>query len=164
MTPRQRYHSEQFSKYRRHTRLLDQKTSVTISADRTGGPPRLIDDVLRELTCTAGAVFTGRASSAASNPIADGTFLFTDYEVLIDRIVRMPDAEKFRQPSTFVVVTRPGGMVLVDGDAVSATVSDFPFLSMGRPYLFFALHCFGMSGPVTLPLHCPQCGRPVSGG
>jgi hypothetical protein len=27
-----------------------------------------------------------------------------------------------------------------------------------------ALHCFGMSEPVTLPLNCPQCGRPVSGG
>src|SRR5262245_19209337 len=35
MNPRQRYHSEQFSKYRTHTRLLDLRKSVSISVDWT---------------------------------------------------------------------------------------------------------------------------------
>lgn len=136
MNPRQRYHSQQFAKYRTQTRLLDQKRSVRISVDRTGGPPRPVDDILRELTCAADAVFTASAHSIASMPIDDGTFLFSDYEVVIDRTFRMPDIDKSPRPG---IVTRPGGMWLFrdDGAKVSAMASGFPFLGAGRPYLFF---------------------------
>jgi hypothetical protein len=139
--------------FKSRVRLLDRNEDALEESDSffdTGEEPRALHDAVRDLTCRAGAVFTGTVQSAVSFPISDGTFLFTDYTVIVQDVLRQGTAPYLR-PGRGTVVTRLGGRVDVDGATRRAIIGDLPLLEEGRQYLFFAKYL-----PATLDFEANQ--------
>ncbi len=135
MTGVQRIHSGLFDRFATGDRILDTSHSVDTIVDRVGSrTPTSFVDLLRRLVCSSDAVVEGRITTLASNPIKDGTFLFTDYTLSV--------VERFRGPAALqaaagqsVVLTRAGGELSVDGVTIRATSSDFPLLKRDESYI-----------------------------
>jgi len=128
--------------FRSRVRLLDRNEDAIEVGDGIfdiGEEPRTLSEVVRDLSCGAGAVFIGTIQGAASFPIADGTFLFTDYTVVIQDVLRYGSAPSLR-PGLGTVVTRLGGRVEIDGATRRAITGNLPLLQVGRQYLFFVKH------------------------
>jgi hypothetical protein len=141
MDPVTRFHSRQYETFKTHERIVDRKTTVHVIADEVGvmNPPSR-EDIVRRLTCTAAAVFTGTVLSSASFPTDDGTFLFSDYQVRIDDVLKMPAPEAQRHRADTVVVNRPGGRIVVEGTPIEAWASLFPALKASTQYVFFVTY------------------------
>jgi hypothetical protein len=77
----------------------------------------------------------GSPVTASSYPTEDNSFILTDYHFRVSRLVRA--ASGFNPDSSLIVVTRPGGVIKVDGDEVSAGLSTEPPLKSGARYLLF---------------------------
>ena len=125
--------------FRSRVRFLDRDEDAVETSDDifdAGAEPRAFSDVVRDLACGAGAVFTGTVLGAASFPIADGTFLFTDYTVVMQDVLR-PGHVTALQSGQRTIVTRLGGRVEIDGRTRRAIAVDLPLLQEGRQYLFF---------------------------
>ena len=126
--------------FKSRVRFLDRNEDALESADDMfdlGEESRPLPVVARELACGADAVFVATIQSADSFPISDGTFLFTDYSVVLEDVLRAGTASHL-QPGIGTIVTRLGGKVVVEGKPRRALVSDLPMLTTGAKYLFFA--------------------------
>jgi hypothetical protein len=114
--------------------LLDQLLSRVIHSEpensRISKP-----DILRVQACEAALVVVGSPVTASSYPTEDNSFILTDYHFRVSRLVRA--ASGFNPDSSLIVVTRPGGVIKVDGDEVSAGLSTEPPLKSGARYLLF---------------------------
>jgi hypothetical protein len=142
MTPVQVHHSKLYDDFKTRSRPLDTGWSITRTLEwrdsrRTEWHTLQLPTLVHNVKCPSDGSFLGTVLSAVSNPIADGTFLFTDYEVRLDEVFRMPPAPVRRVGAT-VVVTRPGGRLTVDGTTVQAVVSDMPLLALNKQYVFSA--------------------------
>ena len=93
-------------------------------------------DVAKELRCAADQVFIGTIEDSQSLPIADGTFLFTEYAVMVTEAIAPAPGEGGRAGSRLTVL-RPGGSIRVEETAITAFISDVPRLETGASYLFF---------------------------
>ncbi|HUF48988.1 MAG TPA: hypothetical protein VMM93_14315 [Vicinamibacterales bacterium] len=95
-------------------------------------------DIATELRCAADHVFIGTVEASRSLPIADGTFLFTEYTVMVtEDIVPGPGLVEGPPQGARVTVLRPGGSIQVGEHTVTAYISDVPTLVTGASYLFF---------------------------
>lgn len=143
MTPAQKEHARVFAEFQGQARIIDNGVSVhrftTDVLPSNPLPAKTLYDAVKDLKCSVDAVFEGRVVSGESFPTEDGTFLFTDYRVTIDRVFRSPSGPSgsHLEPNQDVVVARPGGALIVDGKSIEATVDAFPALETGRTYLLF---------------------------
>lgn len=147
MTPIQREHSKLHGKHPGWPRVLDGELSVATSAkdghfsmpdgnDVPKTPEPSAQRVLEDLTCESDAVFVATVSSSVSNPIDDGTYLFTDYNVLVTEPIRFTKGNIGRNST--VVITRSGGrIVLPNGRTVETVDPSFPLLQVNKRYLLF---------------------------
>ena len=78
-----------------------------------------MSDIATELRCAADHVFVGTVEGARSLPIADGTFLFTQYTVMVTEGI-VPGPIGGIRPGTRVTVLRPGGSMRVEEYTITA--------------------------------------------
>jgi hypothetical protein len=181
MTPMQRAHSKLFDRYKSGTRLLDKGVSISDTGHRgfqdPDAPQPTWESSVTDVACASDIVFGATVMHAVSNPIDDGTFIFTDYTVRIEDVIYRKRTSN--NSGENVVVTRPGGEIAIGAGApVSATTAEFPLLVVGQRYVFFvkrvvstgafqsfdpmgtiAVHEGAISPLVPFPVKPPNSGR-----
>jgi hypothetical protein len=98
---------------------------------------------LKSLVYNCDAIFIGTPRRRTSALTASHTFVFSDYEVSVDSIAL--DRTGQLKLGSQVVVSRPGGVVTVDGAQFRAIDSEFPLFRLNLPYIFFG-HLSTLSG------------------
>jgi hypothetical protein len=139
MTPQQRKIASLFTKYGTNTKVLDDQLSI-MSHDDDGvgtGTKETTTEILTRLKCSDSSAFVATVQQTRTFPIEDGTFLFTEYHVLIDEAIRL-DPRTQNRFSRNALLVRPGGHMVVDGFPVSTERASFPQLQNWRQYLIFA--------------------------
>jgi hypothetical protein len=90
---------------------------------------------LNELTCRADAVVIGKVQAKSSQLIEEGTFVFTDYEILVEAVLKSPLSQINQNGS--ITVTRVGGTVGLNGHIVRAIDHRQEPLAVGGEYLLY---------------------------
>jgi hypothetical protein len=143
MTEKQKKHSKLFkgTHYSRGRKVAD---LVAKQGDvRLWGPireaslrPVALSVVLTNLKCNTDAVIIGVVKSKSSNLIETGTFVFTDYEITVEEILKNNDLAPIRQGGE-ITVPRLGGKVVLRGHVVQAVDEGMAPLAIGERYLFY---------------------------
>lgn len=145
MTERQREHSKLYKKYgsnRKIPELILSQTGeiqvyrlVPLIADLEGSQ-QSSQERLRQIICTADTVVIGVVKSKTSQLTEDQSFVFTDYELSIEEVLKNSSPTSLATNDD-ITVTRPGGNILLSGRKVKALDELFPLLSSGKRYLLF---------------------------
>ena len=93
------------------------------------------DGFLQKLTASSDAVVIGTVTAKASQITENERFVFTDYSLTVDEVLK--DEAANLQPQTEITVTRPGGKILFQGRVISARDKSFCPLAIGGHYLLF---------------------------
>src|SRR5260370_16552276 len=96
---------------------------------RAGGAPvmRIELDPANELgnvACESDLVVVGRTGQGVSHMTADKGFIYTDWSFAVESILKN-NVKAPVQPGSQIVVTRPGGQLLINGRKVSAELEHF---------------------------------------
>lgn len=163
MSEKQKEHSKLFkSKSTRPIKIKDklqepgnERGEIEVWApieEYTHYPARPLAAYLHDLTCRADAVVVGTVKGKDSNFTADGTFLFTDYEVAPAEVLKDAAASPIAEGGRITVV-RGGGAVAFGGRTVLAIDPAFPALQRNASYLFYlkAIPATGAYRPVANP-------------
>lgn len=142
MTERQRRHGKLFPYHGR--KLSDLVAAqggdieVVMHADviRTVDPAATKVPPLPFAVCNADAIFVGLLKSKTSQLNADESFVFTDYEMSVEEVIKDNSAAPARVGGD-VTVTREGGEVQLKGRVVRAKRNDFQHSQVGKRYLLF---------------------------
>ena len=81
-------------------------------------------------------MFSGEVVDVATFPTESGRSLFSDYQVRTTDVYRAAPSVPLKIGAE-VVVTRPGGKLIVDGTVVEASIKAFRPLRVGATYMFF---------------------------
>lgn len=143
LTAKQRIHSKISSHYSELTNNLpgDKTISETVAHSKSKiiersveigvgellTEPEAPEAYLGELARSSDLIIRGRVTKRASQITEDDTFLFTDYDVIIVEVFKNNAAAPIDAGKT-IVVTRPGGKVVLDGVVVKATDSAYAAL------------------------------------
>jgi hypothetical protein len=95
-----------------------------------------LGESLLKLGCNTDLIIIGSAKSKASNIIEIGTFLFTDYEITVEEILKNSDLAPVQQGQD-ITVPRSGGVVTLNGHTVTALDEEESPLVKGEHYLLF---------------------------
>lgn len=98
--------------------------------EKTVKPGTLLS--LEEFACQSRAIVVGRAIAGESSTTADGSVIFTDYQIEIDETIRIP-----ARPRARMEVTRVGGSVTTDTGSRTFKSRALPPLELGQKYLLF---------------------------
>lgn len=119
LTGRQRKHSKLFKGYgiatgsKKITGLMGERGDVEVEKARpTMSIPRPLDipKYLRYMTCQADLIAVGTVKSKNSQLIEEGTFVFTDYDVDVEEVLKNNTSAPV-QPGSSTSVTWPGGAI-----------------------------------------------------
>jgi hypothetical protein len=141
MTEKQIEHSKLYTQAGRRKKITTDDSGAMIIiglpwADELTKNNLSFKDYLRDMTCKADAVVLGNVRSKASQLTADGTFIFTDYELGVEDVLKN-NLTDYIQPKSEITVTRPGGVVSLNGKIISVKDKSFKLLEVDRLYLFF---------------------------
>lgn len=145
MGEKQKKHSKIFKRFEGATRgrklrdLVAERGDVEIREDvGTTFMPRSFNlkQYLQGLTCEADAVVVGRVKSKSSQLIEEGTFVFTDYEVTAEEVLKNNIAIPIIQSSD-ITITRSGGTVKLNGRTIRAIDYRSEPLKVGERYLLY---------------------------
>ena len=81
----------------------------------------------------ADLIIKGIPLQRRSLPIADRTFLYSQYKARIAEVLS-PNASVY--PGETILIARPGGILMVDDIRVRAIDPDLPLFELNRPYYF----------------------------
>ncbi|HEY9401447.1 MAG TPA: hypothetical protein VIQ24_02045 [Pyrinomonadaceae bacterium] len=95
-----------------------------------------LNESLLKLGCNTDLVVIGSTKSKASHIIAAGTFLFTDYEITVEEVLKNSGSAPVRQGQD-ITVPRSGGVVTLNGHNVTALDEEQSPLKKGGRYLLF---------------------------
>ena len=139
-------HSKLYKQYsgRGDLRKLAEKTSGDIEVVnelpqkmfQSDAPPVQLGTILRDLTNSSDAVLIGIVKDRASFVTEEGTFVFTDYDLAVEQILKN-NPVNLLHPSDKVSVTRPGGDLQLNGHSVRALDRSLAPLLVGGRYLLF---------------------------
>lgn len=139
-TPRQKEHSKLYKNYGHGRKIRDlaadrQNVFVTVS---TGDqhPYSKAGDLLAEIACSSDAVVIGRLLDESSALNEDETFIFSDYTLAIEEILKNNPRIPIQNTSQ-IVITRPGGTLKIEGQPVQAEINNFEPFRLGSRYLLF---------------------------
>lgn len=102
---------------------------VLVAAPSSGNP-------LEAAVCNADAVVVAIPQGKASQINEEGNFIFTDFEVNIEEVVKNNPASGI-EPNKAITITRDGGAVEVGSRIFRARREDFKPTLIGKRYLFF---------------------------
>ena len=148
LTERQKIHSRLFAGHRTGRKLTELAatgtgdivvTSLTPKPFIVGTPqcPRYPRPQLRNISQDADAVVVGTLAAKKYSQLTEGgDFIFSDYELKVDEVLKNNAAAPVA-PGASVTVARPGGAVLLNGRVVHGLAGNFrPFAAGGRYLLF----------------------------
>jgi len=92
--------------------------------------------VLQSAVCNADAVVVGTLNKKSSQLTEDGNFIFTDYEMTVEEIIKNNPSAAI-QVNNNITITRDGGAVQINGRVFRAKREDFKPTPVGNRYLFF---------------------------
>ena len=146
MTGQQKEHSKLYQSYKGigDLRRLAEKSTGDVEV-LTGvgqqifysqdGPTDSVTFLNRE-AAKADAVVLGTVKSKQSFLTAEGTFVFTDYDFVVDEVLKKNAVSPIVASET-IVVTRPGGALQLAGHTVRALDESLQLLEKGQRYLLF---------------------------
>jgi osmotically-inducible protein OsmY len=147
MTDRQKEHSKLYGSYKGRGRLRDLvQSSGSASKGFTilSGTPELSvrppdstsGEMVRDLAARADAVVLGLVTDKASQLTEGGDFIFTDYHLTVEQVLKNNGTGSLRSQS-IITITRPGGKVLLDGQVIEVRDRSFKPFALGGRYLLF---------------------------
>lgn len=144
MTIKQREHSKLYKDYKTGekltTRAAEEDVEVKIGTPMGGGIPGATQfdlyEFLRDSACNADAVVIGRIESKSSQLTEDEDFIFTDYELTVEEILKDNPAAPV-QLGYNMTITRPGGLIRLNSRNIKATDSSFKPLEIDKRYILF---------------------------
>ncbi len=132
----------------------------TVTIPDAPGPRRLS---VAQAVCSADAVVLGTLNSELPQLTDDENFIFTEFEMGVEAVIKNNPAAEIR-PGEVISVVRDGGTLVLNGKTFRATVEGFRPLSVGGryvlllrfvpatgSYLAFANGSFGVGGRVVEP-------------
>ena len=140
LTPQQKEHSKLYETNRREEKIRDvlikqnELRSFTTACGFISLKP--LPPLVVELSQKADAVVIVTFVSKSSQITANGTNIFTDYELRIEEALKDGRTGTLK-PETTITVTRPGGKVLLFGKIAHFELLSFKPLQPGRRYLLF---------------------------
>ena len=145
MTEKQEQHSKLYSQYNRMHKIPDLlklnddgiiiHRSLPTPFSYSGQVPSEADEIKR-ITCAADTIVLGTVQSSASQITEGQSFLFTDYVLLVQQVLKN-NSRSLLQQEAEITITRPGGAVLIDNKRVIALDDSFQPLRQGKQYLLF---------------------------
>jgi hypothetical protein len=93
-------------------------------------------DEIKRITCAADAIVVGTVKGSTSQITASQSFLFTDYVLLIQQVLKNNSRNAIQQ-ETEINITRPGGAILIGSKRLTAIDEAFLPLRKGKQYLLF---------------------------
>lgn len=141
LTPQQKEHSKLYDAEPGRGKisdLLQKEAELTLAIHSCPvlSPEGRKTTIIDELAGTADAIVIGSISSKSSQITSTGTFVFTDYAFRIEEVLKTIDAVT-PKPQTTIIVTRPGGKVLLNGGVATVVHLSFQPLLPGRRYVLF---------------------------
>lgn len=91
---------------------------------------------LKELACKADAIVIGKVESKASQLTEEEDFVFTDYEMSVEEVIKNNPASPIGM-NTNITITRPGGIVQVDGRIISSYLAAYKPFEIEKRYITF---------------------------
>ena len=124
MTDRQRRHSKLYEKYasgRRKLRDVTHSVRLVIPTPFIESPDdkraQSIDQFFQLAACNADLIVIGVIKNKTSQLTENGSFVFTDYEMVIDHLLKNT-ASTGGPLNSSLVITRPGGAIEINGNIV----------------------------------------------
>lgn len=105
-------------------------------------PTSKLHVTLKALAAGADAVVIGQVVEQASQLTEDDRFLFTDYQLDLDRVLKECPTAPLKVPGK-IAVTRIGGTVLLEGHVIQAVDENLPLFHQGCRYLLFLKYLQG---------------------
>ena len=158
MTARQKEHGKLFKGYgtgKKIRELIKERDEVSLVSGLPGrggypGQPQLTQESFVELaTCDSDSVILGSIVGRASQLTTDGDFVFTDYTIQVETVLKA-DSNASVQPGDDIIVVRPGGKVKLNGHLVVAIDKSAPLLKKSSKYLLFLKRIPSTGGYLTL--------------
>lgn len=148
LTQRQRVHSRLFNGFRQNEERISDLIApykgkrivygisisyrMTQEFDNTETPEILIG----KLTGESDAVVRGRVADSTSGITDDGNFVFTDYSVIVNEVLKNNEKAPLTSGTT-ITVTFPGGKVLIDDVIVKTSSNAFGPLPVSSHVVLF---------------------------
>jgi hypothetical protein len=99
-------------------------------------PPTQLSDFVATMAHRADLIVIGKVNDQKSFLTEQGTFVFTDYTFTVEQVLKNnPNA--LLQPSGGIVVTRPGGIIQLNGRNIKASDESLASFETGKHYLLF---------------------------
>ncbi|HEY0322145.1 MAG TPA: hypothetical protein VGC66_14385 [Pyrinomonadaceae bacterium] len=150
MSAQQKEHSKLYKDYKGNGKLLDLLNKEENNASNEliitvmpalpelspGGRPSSSEAFLKNLASSADAVVIVTVTNKSSQLTENGSFVFTDYDVAVEEVLKDNGSNNIQSQSS-IVVTRPGGRILLEGRVVTARDRVFKPLAIGGRYLLF---------------------------
>src|SRR5262249_34748241 len=95
--------------------------------------------IYQRLACQSSLIVIGHSTVSQSHLSASETSVYTDYDFVIDQLIKDNTISPVASRPD-IVVTRPGGSLAVNGDPVSFISVGFPALQPGSRYLIFLVY------------------------
>ncbi len=99
-------------------------------------PPPYPDPYLQSIAQGADAVLVGVLKGKASFLTKDRDFIFTDFQMEVEEVIKNNPAAPLSLGSE-ITVTRPGGTLEISGREVRAVVGSFKPFQLGGKYVLF---------------------------
>jgi hypothetical protein len=135
--------------YRRYTGIGDLRSiSATSTKDVevvSGLPQKIyypnarrrnLDQSIAEIAEKSNLVVIATVSEQKSFLTAEGTFVFTDYSMTVDQVIKN-NLPRPISVSSQLIVTRPGGTIRLNGHVVHAVDESLDPFQLGKRYLLF---------------------------
>ena len=142
-TAKQREHSKLFEGYSLDSIPLVDKSkddfTLTLGSEAQPHPADMQPDLtafVKGKVCESDAIIMGRVTKKESQLTVRGDFIFTDYTVKWDKVLK-DDTNTSIKPFENVVVTGAGGAVRINGQTITVTQQGKERLHVGDSYLLF---------------------------
>ena len=145
MTVKQKEHSKLYKEYKTGKKLTELvaeigdvkiRRNTPLSGGDLGGYTADPHDFLRGMTCDADAIVIGKIQNKLSLISESEDFIFTDYEMTVAEVLK-DNAAGHIQPDNNITITRPGGMIRMNGRTVEAIDNAFEPFTLEGEYLVF---------------------------
>ena len=146
LTEKQKRHSKLYKEYRRDKKIPEQAAETNFDFGMTWGTgfpgespgvtPPTFSERITNLSCDADAIVVGEVTSKSSQLIEDQDFIFTDYELKVEEVIKNNASDQIT-PKAEITVTGPGGKIQINNRIVEAIDLSLPPLIVGERYLLF---------------------------
>jgi hypothetical protein len=140
---KQREHGKLYKRYGSKEKLPDLAAKASGDFSITEGvgqrvfrPGATQGSLLNRLACNADAVIIGTVGSKVSQLTEDENFIFTDYEMHVQEVLKNNPTAPILAGSN-ITLTRPGGVVQLNGVNVTALAEEYLPLDFNGRYLLF---------------------------